>query len=270
MTARALRIRPLKAHPDPASLQAGTLSMLAETEALLASMCPHNEAAWTVARLAIEELHWPVPAAWWGADIRDPLMREVAGEPGSIVWRGYVSAEVAASLRTQAVIAAGLRSGDVDALLEACVVAFSSLGQSLPVRRTGEVISGQPTDTPVLFYPHTRDIRRVLSIGLSGWTGTSGPGLLRAIGLYVFFLNAHPFADGNGRASRLLLNACLRALGMPASAAVPLRWLIDASLGGYKVKIRRVVLFQEWDALIRFICMSVRVTYAVCGRSKKV
>lgn len=269
MNPDSLRIRPLREFPRAAALRQSTGALLARAERILPTMGLHDSTGWKSARAAIDRGQYGIRPEEWNADIRDPLMLEVSGGAGEIAWRDTGDSEAFASIRSQAALASGLASGNVDRFLESCVAAFSCLEGAVPVRRRGDVISGQPSDRPVLFYPRVDDVGAVMAEGLSGWAVGGKPGLLRSIGLYAFFLNAHPFADGNGRVSRLILNACLRMLGMPLEAVVPFRWMIDASQGGYKVKIRRVVLFNEWDALIRFICMSIVVTHEV-AKSRRI
>lgn len=75
--------------------------------------------------------------------------------------------------------------------------------------------------------PHPRELPMLMEEWVA-WTqhaGQSHPALLRAIIAHVVFEAIHPFADGNGRVGRLLLNLMLMQAGYPP-ALLPQEWRI--------------------------------------------
>jgi len=65
-------------------------------------------------------------------------------------------------------------------------------------------------------------------------------------------LNAHPFADGNGRASRLLFNYILRQ-STEVPYYVPLYELAWLSRGSFVLCVREAEMLGNWAPLCRFL-----------------
>lgn len=146
-----------------------------------------------------------------------------------------------------------------------CISIARSCGEDVTDFRNVEVISGSLSDVPVLVYPHHRNIDTRLSSLARGFASSSATPLLRAVFAYVYFLNVHPLSNGNGRVARVMFNALLHAEGMNSHAYVPIRDFLDLSTGGYKVKMRRAVLFAEWDSIIEFMCACILLEAAAGG-----
>jgi Fic/DOC family len=63
----------------------------------------------------------------------------------------------------------------------------------------------------------------------------------------------HPFADGNGRASRILFNALLISGGLlPQIAYIPCKHIYALSNYGYEIRLRQVILKNDWLPIIDY------------------
>lgn len=87
--------------------------------------------------------------------------------------------------------------------------------------------------------------------------------LMRAIWVYVLFLNLHPLCDGNGRLARILFNCELYHHGAPADAYIPISLVMAGARGGYEIRLRQAEIFGQWDPIINFFaCMIEMCSYA--------
>ncbi|MBI6132237.1 hypothetical protein GVN99_04860 [Serratia marcescens] len=73
--------------------------------------------------------------------------------------------------------------------------------------------------------------------------------LFSAVVSSVMLLAYHPFIDGNGRFSRLLMNAML---SRDKESYIPFYDVYHQSQGGYFIRLRQAQLFLEWDGIIVF------------------
>lgn len=71
------------------------------------------------------------------------------------------------------------------------------------------------------FFVHPEEVRGTLREGFS-LLATLPPGLPRAIFATFLVAEVHPFADGNGRVARLLMNAELSAAGLCRAMVPPI------------------------------------------------
>lgn len=77
-------------------------------------------------------------------------------------------------------------------------------------------------------------------------------GLISIVGL----LNCHPFADGNGRVARVLLNLILRR---SSENYIPFYDFYHCTPGGYLLRLRQAQLFGDWDDLVMFHCNAIKI-----------
>ena len=57
-----------------------------------------------------------------------------------------------------------------------------------------------------------------MAILISSWASSNAHPVLKAVAFHAFFEHIHPFADGNGRTGRLVLNQMLESAGHPPIA----------------------------------------------------
>ncbi|MDQ0462413.1 hypothetical protein QO010_000161 [Caulobacter ginsengisoli] len=82
-----------------------------------------------------------------------------------------------------------------------------------------------------------------------------------AVVAYVAIQNAHPFADGNGRLSRIVFNSLVR----PAGPYLPLRELNGLTRGGLLMPMRGAEIHDRWEAFAVALGQAVRTLHRVVG-----
>ena len=70
--------------------------------------------------------------------------------------------------------------------------------------------------------------------------------------------NSHLFTDGNGRLSRAVFNHILHRIGMPSDVYLPVYELMDASKGGFLIRLRQAEIQNEWEPFVLFMANFVR------------
>jgi len=83
--------------------------------------------------------------------------------------------------------------------------------------------------------------------------------LVRATLAYGVINWMHPFADGNGRTSRIIFNAVLRLAGMPSGHYIPIKEINHLAHGGHEVRLRYTVATGEWEELLEYFVNAIRV-----------
>ena len=89
-------------------------------------------------------------------------------------------------------------------------------------------------------------------LSMRSWPTGTFEGFVAAVVEFVCVNSYHPFADGNGRCSRILFNSRLRALGLPENTYIPLKEMFWASFGGYEICLRQVELHGDWLPLLSY------------------
>lgn len=75
----------------------------------------------------------------------------------------------------------------------------------------------------------------------------------------VSITNCHPFADGNGRISRIIGNWLFDRNPDGGSFYVPFREIAIYSRGGYIIRIRQAEIHGDWTPLSEFLLASVKM-----------
>lgn len=83
--------------------------------------------------------------------------------------------------------------------------------------------------------------------------------IVRATLLLTSILNAHPFADGNGRLSRMLFNFEMKRARTDLVGYIPIFSAMRHSRGGYEVRLRQAEIFNKWDPLVRYFCRVIDI-----------
>lgn len=76
------------------------------------------------------------------------------------------------------------------------------------------------------------------------------PPATSAVTALAMILNIHPFVDGNGRVARATFNVFLNR--GREGAYIPLRAFIDASDGGFEIRLREAEIFGRWTPLLEY------------------
>ncbi len=84
------------------------------------------------------------------------------------------------------------------------------------------------------------------------------PLLLSAICSLPIITNSHLFTDGNGRLSRALFNHILHRIGMSSDVYLPVYELMDASKGGFLIRLRQAEIQNEWEPFVLFMTNFIR------------
>jgi hypothetical protein len=84
------------------------------------------------------------------------------------------------------------------------------------------------------------------------------PLLLSAICSLPIITNSHLFTDGNGRLSRAVFNHILHRIGMSSDVYLPVYEFMDASKGGFLIRLRQAEIQNEWEPFVLFMANFVR------------
>ena len=87
---------------------------------------------------------------------------------------------------------------------------------------------------------------------------TTLPPTMTALAAMATLLNIHPFLDGNGRSARVLFNATYQFITSDAGSYLPLCSILEASKGGFEIRLRDAETNGNWVPLIDYF-------YAVYG-----
>ncbi|WP_343635704.1 Fic family protein [Roseateles sp.] len=105
-------------------------------------------------------------------------------------------------------------------------------------------------------------------LSMRTWPDGTLEGFVAAVIEFVCVNSYHPFADGNGRCSRILFNARMRALGLPENTYIPLKEMFWASFGGYEIRLRQVELHGDWLPMLSYfsdvISICAKHPHSVC------
>lgn len=148
----------------------------------------------------------------------------------------------------------------VDALVELLGTLVSSLteGRLRALRRSDVQLNGTQAKSlivlPTICMARTAltDIARELS-----QTNDELPGVFVALLVFSRLLNAHPFADGNGRLSRVCFNLVMRK-SYPEWPYLPLYELFYRSNGAFELSYREAEIFCNWLPLIDYFTGCLR------------
>jgi hypothetical protein len=127
-----------------------------------------------------------------------------------------------------------------------------------PDRRGTAVLFPAPEQVPI----QLDRLRHALSLTLPAnapWA---------AILALAMLTNAHPFADGNGRVSRMIFNLCLRAGAARELPYIPLYELFYRSRGGYEIRLRDAELNSNWDGFCNFMSDVISVVSGSSDRAR--
>lgn len=97
---------------------------------------------------------------------------------------------------------------------------------------------------------------------------SDGGPLFRSTVAMVLTTNAHPFADGNGRLSRLVSQLNLWNAGYPRDFYLPWPIFFHRSKGGILLRVRQAEIHGDWDDLFLSICRGISHTVARSRRER--
>lgn len=100
---------------------------------------------------------------------------------------------------------------------------------------------------------------RLEGVGATIRIRAAGAPVFTAIVTLAGLVNAHPFADGNGRVARMLFTACLRAGGLPHDTYIPFYEFAERACGGYEIALRLAEIRGEWSALVAWATKLIRL-----------
>jgi len=137
--------------------------------------------------------------------------------------------------------------------LNLCVTDGVGGWRSCPIHLDGDKAGHEVFFPPLSAIPaQLEKLRRFLAMG------DAPPAIFSAAVAKALLLNCHPFTDGNGRVSRILLNHILRQSGMPAEVYLPFYEIARRSLGGYEIALRQAEIRGEWEPFLRFMLAAIQ------------
>jgi len=140
-------------------------------------------------------------------------------------------------------------------LAEAAVLVF---GAPRPFRRCAAGIVPDNQGRQVVFPSPEQSAAMIRKVDIAGRTLLLRRPALAAILVSVTLVHAHPFEDGNGRLSRALFAAVMRA-GSGSSVDIPVLALECLSYPSYLVRVRRAQCLGHWAPITAHILAALEV-----------
>jgi len=138
----------------------------------------------------------------------------------------------------------------------------SSLGLSSPEFRNHPVRTrGDNFGNIVAYRPPSCIASEIEALGLYLLEHVAEAPLLSAIAVYCGVTAIHPFADGNGRAARILFNLILRRALNP-HFFLPVFEVAGLSRGGLIIRQRQAHYYGQWEPIADYFCDSVSAVLA--------
>ncbi len=165
-----------------------------------------------------------------------------------------IVAELDAYLAARALLSEALASSSssqfVERLRAGCAIVGCPVGMDL---RTTPIGLAPDADVTMVQFGHGDAVADRLAELFEDYRSTDLPPAYRAVAAMCVLLNIHPFVDANGRCARALFNAALSA-DEPSGLAyyVPLRAALDASNGGFEIRLRDAETHGNWAPLIGY------------------
>lgn len=130
--------------------------------------------------------------------------------------------------------------------------ASALLGEGAGALRTQPIGLDADADGTSVRFGDWRCVPARLAALRDGHARSTLPAPVKAIVALAIFLNIHPFADGNGRCARALYNAALAPTPGGLSTYLPLRAVLDASCGGFEIRVRDAETNGNWAPLFDY------------------
>lgn len=131
--------------------------------------------------------------------------------------------------------------------------ALSMLAHHRPIMRTRRVASYKKDGSIDLTYtPAERIDAELMKLCLIAQNYRDLPPILIAIGAFAHLIAIHPFADGNGRAARLLMSALLRHAELWGDETLPLVYLMYRDRNRHLGALRPVLVDGNWSLFVPY------------------
>ncbi|MBD2840969.1 Fic family protein [Erythrobacter rubeus] len=155
---------------------------------------------------------------------------------------------------------------DIDAVIDANRL----LGGSVAMR-AGQIVSTRFKSGHLLRFDCDQEPRTFLREWLREFNKPCLPdqAIERGIWLFVDFLVAHPFFEGNGRTARLLFQAYLHAQGLMPAPLLPLSPFIFANEKAYLNALWAWEFFDQPDEFYRFMISAITKIKEVAKNSNR-
>lgn len=95
-----------------------------------------------------------------------------------------------------------------------------------------------------------------------------GSAIVEATVAYVILNWMHPFADGNGRTSRVVFNAMLRRFGVAVDHYVPIKEINFLARGGHEVRLRYTMATVDWQELLEYFVNATALYRVLCQQEE--
>lgn len=93
--------------------------------------------------------------------------------------------------------------------------------------------------------------------------------LLTAIVAMVMLSAIHPFADANGRLSRVVFHAILHDHVTSPKLYFPFKQIFRMSDCGFEIRLRLVFLKDDWQSIIQYLCRAIQLFVAASQNQLK-
>lgn len=224
--------------------------MIERLEVQYASACrfAHGEAPEAVKRRLVG-----IPWSRYAADMRHPLSSLWLQRGGGQRHREFrdASNEFEGYLLVRETLMAGLAADDHKDFLSALRRACAVLCEEEDVQFRRAPIGLEPdADGALVRFGDWVDVPDRLEELFLQYRQSGLPTSMKAISAMAVLLNIHPFVDGNGRCSRALFNAIVESVSGASGSYVPLRAALEASDGGFEIRLREAETNGNWAPLI--------------------
>lgn len=165
---------------------------------------------------------------------------------------GTASLEQSAAARVCQETLNSLAKGNVEGLVGALLIAARLSGCPSAKVRVESSRLKTDRDGHVIGFPPSFNIQSRLNELVSYYGNKSEPTSFRAIVMQAAWLNLHPFTDGNGRSSRVLVNLLFWNVGVGKGRFLPLHDMRITYSYSYEIALRSVEIHGSWLALTEF------------------
>jgi hypothetical protein len=172
---------------------------------------------------------------------------------------GRTAAEVIAVEKYIGRIQSSQSDNNYDNFLDLLISLNSYLTGSTAHFRRQQVHLTSGTGTYIVLKWSQDDLHDTARELLSVLTSKSVCAFVKAVTCYVAILNAHPFADGNGRTARVMFNALFDKLEV--IGYIPIYEISLATKGSYELCLRDLELRSDHRPICRFLLQSAVVTH---------
>lgn len=245
-------VRPPLRFPAFESMPAALARMIEHLEVQCASACQvardHPPEA-AKRRLA------GIPWSRYAADMRHPLSNLWLQRGGGLRHREFRDAchEFEGYLLVRETLMTGLAADNPEDFLSTLRRACAALCDEENVQFRRAPIGLKPdADGTLVRFGDWVDVPDRLEELFLQYRESGLPTSMKAISAMVVLLNIHPFLDGNGRCSRALFNAIVESASGAPGSYVPLRAALDASDGGFEIRLREAETNGNWAPLIGY------------------